>query len=106
MFYSDNYFNLEVSSNTLKSVCHGIIAGIPAPFNDIDVNGCDGLNPSCPVTAGTSYTYTASIPVKSIYPQVCNHQSSSVYIFHNPIYIHVHYGEMLGVWLILICCCL
>lgn len=58
-----------------KATVYGKLAGIPVPFplpnNDLCsfvVN--DSGATSCPLKAGTQYTYKAQLPVKSEYPKV------------------------------------
>lgn len=60
------------SENTAKatSVVHGIIAGIPVPFQIPDDNACDGMKPSCPIVTNQKYIYNASLDVKKIYPKM------------------------------------
>ncbi|XP_074661698.1 NPC intracellular cholesterol transporter 2-like [Tubulanus polymorphus] len=62
-------FVSNVNSNKLTGSVHGILAGIPIPFPIPESDGCKS-GVACPVTTGTTYTYKASIPVKSIYPSV------------------------------------
>lgn len=63
-------FQADKPVKSITSVCHGIIGGIPVPFNGIDTNGCDGIQGGCPLAAGKTYTFTTQIPVKKIYPSI------------------------------------
>nr|CAB3264419.1 epididymal secretory protein E1-like [Phallusia mammillata] len=51
---------------------HGIIAGIPVPFplkvKDACKGGLSGLN--CPIPTGTISTYTATLPIQKLYPDI------------------------------------
>ncbi|XP_076063275.1 NPC intracellular cholesterol transporter 2 homolog a-like [Oratosquilla oratoria] len=60
----------EVSSLTAK--VHGIIAGIPIPFNGLpnDGNACISAGLKCPLKANQPVIYSASLPVQSIYPSI------------------------------------
>ena len=74
-FFIDRFCNFLFSEKDIKaltSVCHGVIGGVPIPFDGIDKDGCKGIQGGCPLTAGKSYTFTTQIPVKKIYPSVRN----------------------------------
>jgi len=60
--------SLEVSDSCV-AVVHGVIAGIPAPFHLPQPNGClSGVD--CPLKAGATYDYSATLPIKSMYPPI------------------------------------
>lgn len=63
---------IEIDSNELKAVCHGIIRGIniETPFHLPNSNGCLNCGVECPITSGMSYNYTTSLPVLHIYPKL------------------------------------
>ncbi|XP_045169452.2 ecdysteroid-regulated 16 kDa protein-like [Mercenaria mercenaria] len=63
-------FKTTKGYKSVSSVCHGIIGGVPVPFEGIDEKGCDGMNPKCPIAAGITETFTTNIFVKSIYPSI------------------------------------
>lgn len=62
---------LDKAATQLTAVVHGIIGGVPIPFNPPNTNGCKDSGIKCPVAAGTTYDYTNTIPVLSAYPKVC-----------------------------------
>lgn len=64
-------FPLDKAATQLKAIVHGIIGGVPIPFNPPNVDGCKDSGINCPVAAGTTYNYTNTIPVLSSYPKVC-----------------------------------
>ncbi|XP_064603817.1 NPC intracellular cholesterol transporter 2-like [Liolophura sinensis] len=63
-------FSSNEASGSLKAVVHGIIAGLPIAFPLPNADGCKSSGVSCPVTRGSSYSYTASLPVLKIYPTI------------------------------------
>ena len=75
---------VDKEATQLKAVVHGIIGGVPLPFNPPNVDGCTDSGITCPVGAGKTYTYTNSIPVLKTYPSVCSFLLSSyMYAFDN-----------------------
>lgn len=54
----------------LKAVVHGIILGMEVPFKLPNDDGCNGSGLNCPLTKGTSYRYTTTLPVLKQYPKV------------------------------------
>ncbi|XP_022334590.1 NPC intracellular cholesterol transporter 2-like [Crassostrea virginica] len=63
-------FTADKEATQLKAVVHGIIGGVPLPFNPPNVDGCTDSGITCPVGAGKTYTYTNSIPVLKTYPSL------------------------------------
>ncbi|XP_061195792.1 NPC intracellular cholesterol transporter 2-like [Saccostrea echinata] len=63
-------FVADTAAKQLKAVVHGIIGGVPIPFNPPNVNGCVDSGITCPVVAGKSYKYTNKIPVLKDYPKI------------------------------------
>ncbi|KAL4238709.1 Phosphatidylglycerol/phosphatidylinositol transfer protein [Mactra antiquata] len=59
-----------MSSKNVTAVCHGVIGGIPIPFNSINHQGCEGLTPSCPLVPKRPETFKTTIPVKQEYPKL------------------------------------
>lgn len=75
---------VDKEATQLKAVVHGIIGGVPLPFNPPNVDGCTDSGINCPVGAGKTYTYTNSIPVLKTYPSVSSFLLSSyMYAFDN-----------------------
>ncbi|VDM04733.1 unnamed protein product [Schistocephalus solidus] len=74
--YKGSHANLTLTfkaDHTVKSgkaSVHGIIAGVPIPFPIPDNDLCKFASPSCPLDAGTTYTYMYSLEVKKTYPSV------------------------------------
>nr|XP_019531777.2 NPC intracellular cholesterol transporter 2 homolog a [Aedes albopictus] len=54
----------------LKAVVHGIILGMEVPFNLPNPDGCKDSGLECPLTAGTEYKYSTTLPVLKQYPKV------------------------------------
>ncbi|EFA02897.1 ecdysteroid-regulated 16 kDa protein [Tribolium castaneum] len=63
-------FTTNADSDTLTAVVHGVVLGVPLPFNLPNPDGCKDSGVSCPLRAGQSYTYKTSLPVLSSYPKV------------------------------------
>ncbi|XP_066245249.1 ecdysteroid-regulated 16 kDa protein-like [Euwallacea similis] len=63
-------FTSNTESNMLKAVVHGIILGVPAPFDLPNPDGCKDSGIECPVQSGTTYKYITSLPILSAYPRV------------------------------------
>uniref|UniRef100_A0A8C6WL52 NPC intracellular cholesterol transporter 2 n=1 Tax=Neogobius melanostomus TaxID=47308 RepID=A0A8C6WL52_9GOBI len=62
-FVSGEYDSTQKST----AVVHGVIAGVPIPFQIPQSDGCkSGIN--CPIHKESSYHYVATLPVKSEYP--------------------------------------
>ncbi|XP_074654606.1 NPC intracellular cholesterol transporter 2-like [Tubulanus polymorphus] len=62
-------FVSNVNSKTLTGSVHGILGGFPIPFPIPQTDGCQS-GVACPITAGSSHIYKASIPVHKLYPSV------------------------------------
>ena len=65
--------HLDVSS--LLDAVAGYVGGIWVPFKKVDV--CKTLTPQCPLTPGTTATFSFSIAISKAYPTV-----SDVYTIH------------------------
>nr|KAG5700889.1 hypothetical protein BaRGS_012296 [Batillaria attramentaria] len=65
---------IEFQSNevtpTLKTVVHGVVAGLPVPFPVENPDACKGSNVTCPLQSGKTYTYSSVIYVSPSYPQI------------------------------------
>ncbi|XP_029454293.1 NPC intracellular cholesterol transporter 2 [Rhinatrema bivittatum] len=62
-------FSSKIESQSSTAVVHGILAGLPVPFPIPEADGCkSGI--SCPIHPGNSYTYLATMFVKSAYPSI------------------------------------
>lgn len=62
-------FTPKEDSGRVKAVVKGILpGGIKAPFNLPNDDGCTDSGLTCPLTTGTTVTYSQSIPVKEVYP--------------------------------------
>ena len=57
-------------SASAKSVVHGIIAGLPVPFNPPVTDTCASSVPACPSKANTDVTFTATLPIQTMYPKL------------------------------------
>lgn len=49
---------------------HGIIGGIPLPFQIPNPDGCHNCNLVCPLESGKTYVYKNTIPVSTSYPKL------------------------------------
>uniref|UniRef100_H2XMP3 NPC intracellular cholesterol transporter 2 n=2 Tax=Ciona intestinalis TaxID=7719 RepID=H2XMP3_CIOIN len=63
-------FTPNVAVNAAKSFVYGILDGLKVPFPISQPNACVDSNINCPMSKGTSYTYSAKLPIKSLYPDV------------------------------------
>lgn len=63
-------FSPKEDVEAVNAVVHGIILGVPAPFNLDNPDGCIDSGMECPLKAGQSYTYTAELPILKKYPRV------------------------------------
>lgn len=64
-------FQPNKAVNSINAAIHGIVAGVPVPFPFDHPNACDGSSGlHCPLAAGTTYKYSATLPVKSEYPAI------------------------------------
>lgn len=63
-------FVADKAATQLKAVVHGIIGGVPIPFNPPNVDGCKDSGINCPVAAGKTYDYKNTIPVLKNYPKI------------------------------------
>ena len=61
---------MEVVTSS-KVVVHGIIEGVPVPFPISQPDGCVDHGLDCPLQPNKEYTFKATLPVKSAYPDVC-----------------------------------
>lgn len=66
----ETYIFPEVDTSILKAEVHGVILGIPMPFDLPNPNGCKDSGITCPVGHGHSYKYLATLPILSSYPRV------------------------------------
>jgi len=63
-------FTIKEDAKAAKSVVHGIIAGVPFPFNLDNPDVCSDSGVTCPMKSGSQYTYKTHIYVKPEYPSV------------------------------------
>uniref|UniRef100_H2YI64 NPC intracellular cholesterol transporter 2 n=1 Tax=Ciona savignyi TaxID=51511 RepID=H2YI64_CIOSA len=63
-------FTTKEAVKSAESYVYGIISGLRIAFPIPQPNACVGSNLACPLMAGTTYTYSAKLPVKSLYPDV------------------------------------
>ncbi|XP_067848102.1 NPC intracellular cholesterol transporter 2-like [Heptranchias perlo] len=62
-------FTSKTSSQTSTAAVHGILGGIPVPFNIPNADGCKcGIQ--CPIRNNQIHHYINSLPVKSEYPSI------------------------------------
>ncbi|KAK7488627.1 hypothetical protein BaRGS_00020080 [Batillaria attramentaria] len=65
---------IEFQSNevtpTLKTVVHGVVAGVSIPFPVGNPDACKDSNVTCPLQSGKTYTYSSVIYVSPSYPQI------------------------------------
>ncbi|KAJ8984496.1 hypothetical protein NQ317_014586 [Molorchus minor] len=57
-------------SEVLKADVHGVILGVPWPFELPNSDGCVDSGITCPIKAGQTYKYVTTLPIKSEYPRV------------------------------------
>ncbi|KAF4524012.1 hypothetical protein B566_EDAN006306 [Ephemera danica] len=65
-------FIADQGSRSIASVVHGIIQGVTVPFHFPYPDGCAYGGLQCPLVANQSYTYSATLPIKRIYPAIGN----------------------------------
>ncbi|XP_063867264.1 NPC intracellular cholesterol transporter 2-like [Scylla paramamosain] len=63
-------FTPKFQTKRVKAQVHGIVHGVPLPFTLQNPNGCVNSGLQCPLNAGEKYTYTASLPVRTLYPSL------------------------------------
>merc|ERR1711931_280084 len=65
-------FKAPAAATAVNTVVHGIIAGIPMPFNVPEGKACETghVKPGCPLTPGQEHTYDIKLPVSSWYPSL------------------------------------
>ncbi|XP_014291239.1 NPC intracellular cholesterol transporter 2 homolog a [Halyomorpha halys] len=54
----------------VTAVVHGILGGVPIPFNLPNPNCCKESGLQCPLEKNQQYTYVATLPVLGSYPRV------------------------------------
>ena len=63
-----------ITENTDQSFAkvYGIIAGAKVPFPLAHTNACEGgvSGLDCPLKSGSKLTYTATLPIKELYPSI------------------------------------
>ncbi|VEL18524.1 unnamed protein product [Protopolystoma xenopodis] len=60
--------DVNTPSGTAKAT--GIISHVPIPFPLDDNKMCDFISPLCPLQEKHVYNYSASFPIKTIYPSL------------------------------------
>ncbi|KAJ3659210.1 hypothetical protein Zmor_010911 [Zophobas morio] len=63
-------FTTNEDSDVLKAVVHGVVLGVPFPFDLPNPDGCTDCGITCPITAGQTYSYHTTLPVLKSYPRV------------------------------------
>lgn len=63
-------FIIGKAASSVTADVHGVIAGVPVPFPLSQPDGCKNSGLTCPLKAGTTYSYNNTIPVKRSYPSV------------------------------------
>lgn len=63
-------FTSDEEVSELKAVVHGIILGMEVPFKLPNDDGCVDSGLECPLTGGTEYRYSTTLPVLKQYPKV------------------------------------
>merc|ERR1712142_364593 len=65
-------FKASSAATAVNTVVHGIIAGIPMPFNVPEGKACETghIKPGCPLTPGQEHAYDTKLPVSSWYPSL------------------------------------
>ncbi|KAK9703364.1 ML domain [Popillia japonica] len=58
------------SIQQINAVVHGVILGVPIPFELPNSDGCKDSGVSCPLQEGQTYTYSTTLPVLKKYPRV------------------------------------
>ncbi|GJQ86080.1 hypothetical protein Trydic_g10048 [Trypoxylus dichotomus] len=54
----------------VSAVVHGIILGVPIPFDLPNPDGCRDSGLACPLKGGQTYAYQTSFPILKKYPRV------------------------------------
>ncbi|CAH1393842.1 unnamed protein product [Nezara viridula] len=54
----------------VKAVVHGILGGVPIPFNLPNPDGCKESGIQCPLVKNENYSYISELPVLNVYPKV------------------------------------
>lgn len=67
-------------SDVLTAVVHGVVLGVPFPFNLPNPDGCKDSGVSCPISAGQTYNYKTSLPVLASYPRVSRRKENIQWI--------------------------
>ncbi|RZC36465.1 E1 DerP2 DerF2 domain containing protein, partial [Asbolus verrucosus] len=62
-------FTTNTESDVLKAVVHGVVLGVPFPFDLPNPDGCKDCGVNCPISAGQTYNYKTSLPVLASYPR-------------------------------------
>uniref|UniRef100_A0A7G3AGQ7 Putative ecdysteroid-regulated 16 kDa protein n=1 Tax=Lutzomyia longipalpis TaxID=7200 RepID=A0A7G3AGQ7_LUTLO len=63
-------FTPNVECGEITAVVHGDLMGVSVPFPISNPNACTSAGVDCPVKPGTTYRYTATLPVLKSYPKV------------------------------------
>uniref|UniRef100_A0A6B2EAJ0 Putative major epididymal secretory protein he1 n=1 Tax=Phlebotomus kandelakii TaxID=1109342 RepID=A0A6B2EAJ0_9DIPT len=63
-------FTPDKECDELTAVVHGDLLGVDVPFPISNPNACQSSGVHCPVENGTTYSYTATLPVLKSYPKV------------------------------------
>ncbi|CAB3375452.1 Hypothetical predicted protein [Cloeon dipterum] len=63
-------FSTTGTAQKLEAVVHGVIAGLPVPFNLPNPDACTTGGLTCPIQTNTQLTYTNSLPILKVYPRV------------------------------------
>lgn len=69
LFHLFNFFPDE-DMDSLKSLVHGVILGVPMPFNLANPDCCNNSGLTCPLKAGETYKYVNQLSILSSYPRV------------------------------------
>ncbi|XP_013400078.1 epididymal secretory protein E1 [Lingula anatina] len=63
-------FKANEAATKLTASVHGIVAGVPVPFQVPVSNGCAPSGVACPTKTGQDYNYSTYVPVLKIYPKI------------------------------------
>ncbi|XP_018572438.1 protein NPC2 homolog [Anoplophora glabripennis] len=63
-------FTSNVESSSLTAVVHGVILGVPMPFDLPNPDCCKDSGITCPVASGQTYKYEGTFPILGSYPRV------------------------------------
>ncbi|XP_059470615.1 NPC intracellular cholesterol transporter 2 homolog a [Neocloeon triangulifer] len=63
-------FQTSGGAKQLQSVVHGVIHGLPVPFNFPYPDACSYGGLSCPIETNTPLVYTAALPILKTYPRI------------------------------------